>query len=797
MRIYSLDYFRQFDRALLTKNITSFTVCAVSFVIGVCATLVLKNLIDITILLMLLLSCSLFVRRQVLVLPVFILLLGFSWANYVFTVHFESQLPSEYEGVTIVLTGEVDGLPAKNAQSSRFNFKINQAKTISNETIAELSNHKVVLSCYHCYMDFLPEQEWSLSVRLKRPHSYASWGAFDYEKYLFRNRIIATGYIRIKDQNELINSKSGFSITQLRYQIRSLLNQTLSDKNNAKSIIAALMIGDKSHFSNQQQLTFQKTGISHLMAISGLHIGLAFMVTIWLLKWVLFPVAQLFNWVPRQKLVLIPALFVALSYSALAGFAISTQRALIMLCLFVLARFCARELSLLKVLLMTVVVIFVVDPLSILDVGFWLSCSAVLVIGLAAQYQNLKKIQDSELHNNLSLIKLQPLLWIGMLPVTLLFFGKISLLSPIINLLMVPLFCGVLIPITLFALVLYLIGLNQLSNSLLSVLSYCYQQVYWVLETISEWPIAQVSLTPMRIIDWLLFVLVILAYYKKWRLKHILALLFVIVFFVFNNPRNLEADEYIVTLLDVGQGLSMVIEAPDYVLVYDTGPAYSSGFSTAQSVLIPYLQRRGIRQIDMLIISHADNDHIGGLKTLTEAIEIKQILTSRVDKIPGATNCQKGQIWSVEGIDFEIISPDEGTPQGSNNRSCVLIVSNGFKKTLISGDIERQVERYLVNNESDISADILLVPHQGSKTSSTATFIDVVKPDLALIAAGYRNHYGHPHNDVVSRYKNRNINIASTIDSGSILLKINKKDVNIKSYRRSNKGFWNHVKKAT
>jgi competence protein ComEC len=255
-----------------------------------------------------------------------------------------------------------------------------------------------------------------------------------------------------------------------------------------------------------------------------------------------------------------------------------------------------------------------------------------------------------------------------------------------------------------------------------------------------------------------------------------------------HNPFS--ESELRIVLLDVGQGLSMVIEAKDYVLVYDTGPAYPSGFNAAQAVLIPYLRRRGVSKIDHLIISHADNDHIGGLDALQNAFDISQILTSRVDKIPSAYACQAGQAWSMSGVEFSIVSPDQGAPQGSNNNSCVLRIDNGSYSTLITGDIEKPIERFLLNSKQSLKSDFLLVPHHGSSSSSTPGFIDAVQPKLGLIAAGYRNHYGHPHPNVVSRFSSRRIKLLSTIENGSVLLKINKKEWSYTAFRVANRRFW-------
>jgi len=381
-----------------------------------------------------------------------------------------------------------------------------------------------------------------------------------------------------------------------------------------------------------------------------------------------------------------------------------------------------------------------------------------------------------------------------MLPLTLLFFGQISLISPFVNLLMVPLFCVVLIPVTLVSLLLMVLGFERVSDCLMIALSHCYDWVFTLLEWLSHLPIAQLMLPPMTSFQWLVFAAMVLAYVFDVKGKRVLVVMFITSLFFLNN-RHYSADEFDVTLLDVGQGLAMVVEAKDYVLVYDTGPAYASGFNAAEAVLIPYLHYRGISKIDSLIVSHADNDHIGGYPALDQAFEIEEVLTSRVDKLPSARHCIAGQYWRVSNIEFEILSPDPNTPQGSNNKSCVLKVSNSKVSVLISGDIEYQVERYLLSQKLNLKSDIMLIPHQGSKTSSTESFIDAVRPNTALVAAGYRNHYGHPHKTVIERYSQRGVDVLSTIDSGSVLLKINENGWSNQAYRAVEQRFWHWKKK--
>ncbi|RBP50834.1 DNA internalization-related competence protein ComEC/Rec2 [Arenicella xantha] len=752
----------------------------VLFFLGVSTTLALRQLplldwrfVGVLLLVPLLLSVRFWFIR-----PLLSLSLGFFWAVMHFSDHGEAMLPREYQNVDFVVIGEVVGLPQQRGADIKFELKIN--RIASSLPLSQLIGRKIQLSCYRCPKTIKADQRWQFTVRLKRPYGYASWGAFDYQKYQFRHQLVARGYVRESSEAQLLGTL-GRSVNGWRERLREQLEAHI-EPGVGRSMILALALGDKSSFSATQRQTLQTSGVAHLMAISGLHVGLVFMFTSQLFAWVLWPFARVFIRVPRQSLVMWPAMAAAIMYSALAGFAVSTQRALIMLLVYVLCRLLVRRLSLTQVLLRAIAVLMLLDPFSVLDTGFWLSCGAVWVIAISTQP-----------HANVSLIWLQPKLWIGMMPITSLFFGQVSLVSPMVNLVLVPVFCVVLIPLTLIAICLLSIGAESLAAWSLGVLAIVYQQIYQGLEWVASLALARAFTPPLAIWHWLLVGLLIGAsYLRSWCAPWLAAALVLAIIF---NPSFGESNKLRVVLLDVGQGLALVVESDDQVLVYDVGPKYSSGFSTADAVLLPYLRYRGITAIDTLIISHADMDHIGGLGDLLEAFPVHRTYTSRLDKVPASQPCEAGHSWSMGATQLRFLSPDAGTPVGSNNRSCVLMLEHAGVRVLLTGDIEKQVERYLFRKpDSDLSADIMLVPHQGSKTSSTREFVDAVDPQLALVAAGYLNHYGHPHATVLERYYERQVSVMSTIESGSILLEIDNDDWRVSSYRQLAQRFWHYQK---
>jgi competence protein ComEC len=724
-------------------------ICLAGFIAGVACTLLLHQLPHWSLpcaLAVSVLAC--FGNRAVARLPIAVLI-GFAWACFNFNAQRDDVFPSSLERQDLRVVGHVVGLPNQQSAVTKFDLQIRRALAHPS-----LVGQRIRLSCYRCQWQVKPGQVWQFTVRLKRPHGFASWGAFDYERFLFRHQIRAKGYVRSKTYANLISEELSFG-AGWRASLRQALDDVLTES-NGKSIMLALVIGDKSRLDPSLREAFQATGVAHLMAISGLHIGLVFAATLVGYRLLSWPVARWHTVIPRQTVALVPALIMSIIYAALAGFAVSTQRALLMLMVYCLCQLSARPQSLLRVLLIAVALLLVWDVNSILDMGFWLSCGAVVIIAMAS----------AGVHQ-LRLVRVQLALWVGMLPLSLLFFGQVSIVSPLVNLLAVPLFCVVLIPATLLANLLLTIGLGVIAQPVLKGLVEVYGFVADSLIAISELKLAAVPIPSLGVTEWCVLALIYSSAKYRWWLPQIFTVLFLLIVVV-QRPNSMPLGDMTLTLLDVGQGLAIVIETSEGVVIYDTGPRYSTGFSTAQAVLLPYLRAKGHRGIDVLVVSHADTDHIGGLSDLIKAMPIGARYSSRLDRVSSATACEAGIGWQMGATNFSFIGPDSHTPKGSNNRSCVLAIEHYNQRILLTGDIEKAVERDLIRRYDELlPADVMLVPHQGSKTSSTDAFIDAVSPTLALVAAGYRNHYGHPHPNVLERYHLRDIEVLSTVESGT------------------------------
>ena len=762
--------------------------CLLSLLVGTTSTLLLSDLLPLLYLQLAILTLALWAWRRPYALLLLFFTIGFSNAVWQFADHKSRLLPKAYERVDIVVTGTVSTLPTARQGDIKFRFLV---KEFAEAELAHLSGTKLQLTCYRCPFLILSGETWQFTVRLKRPHGFASAGAFDFQKYLFRHQIVGRGSVRTKHSNALIKSAT-LNTNKFRQILRSQLDE-IAEQDQPNSIVGhglirALVIGDKSGITADQNQVLQKTGISHLIAISGLHIGLVFACVLALANLLLRPFTRLYQHTSRQLIALFPAMLAALLYAALAGFAISTQRALLMLVIFSISRLAARPISLLQVLLLTASLILLFDPFSILDQGFWLSFAAVLVIALSVQNKGFDASRGLDPPQKIGLLRLQPRLWLGLMPLSALLFGQVSLISPLVNLVMVPIFCVVLIPLTLLSIVLLNTIATAAASVLLELLASIYTWLFAQLQHLADLP-STIAYTA-EISSWQLvgFVALIVSYLCHLKLRYGVLVCCIASLFLFKPAKP--DKELHVSLFDVGQGLSMLLRVGDYTLLYDTGPRYRSGFTTANAVVLPYLRRLGVKEIDDLIISHADNDHIGGYQAVVDALSVKRIISSRQDKLPTSQACVAGMSWQVAHSRFTFLSPQQDTPKGSNNWSCVLMVEHAGQKVLITGDIEKQVERFLVENNNELNADLMLVPHQGSKTSSTPAFIDAVNPSLAVVAAGYQNHYGHPHPTIMKRYQDAGINVLSTIEHGTIEIAIDQNGMVWNSYRTKNRRFW-------
>ncbi|RKZ48597.1 MAG: DNA internalization-related competence protein ComEC/Rec2 [Gammaproteobacteria bacterium] len=736
----------------------------------------------------------LFIRPKLQIFHKYILVVscsmicGFLWALLRADIILANELDRTVESETVIITGEVVSLPDIMDSGIRFEFQIAEMK--SRNGIRLENPGKVRLGWYRENVAILPGQYWRLHVRLKRPYGFSNPGGFDYEGWLFQHRIRATGYVRNKEHNELLYGASAFSINYYRYLLQSLIN-TSHIGEFEKGFISALSLGDRSKISAKQWQTLTQTGTSHLLAISGLHIGLVAGLFFIVGRWLWACAGPLPLQISSQRFAALAGLLGAFIYAALAGFSIPTQRALIMLSVWMLSLFFNRKYAVSDIISISLLAVLIIDPFAAMDAGFWLSFMAISIIayGMTCRVQtNISGWRNVWWKWG----RVQYLVAVGLFPLLVLWFQQYPLVGILANVIAVPYISLIVVPLVLLGIVLlpfaFPVGelVLQLAGQTLGFL--------WpLLEYLSSlefnlWHSASPS--PLAFVAGMIGVFILLlpkGMPARW------IGIFWLLPLLLPHSESPETGDFWLAQLDVGQGLGSVVQTQAHTLIYDTGDKFSQRFNAADAVIIPYLKYQNIQRPDLLIVSHGDRDHIGGAEALLRKYPQIQVLTSIEEKIDHAKvdKCVEGKSWQWDGVDFEILSPNHSEAYQGNNSSCVLRISNDQHSILLSGDIERTVEARLIRTSSEkLSAKVLIAPHHGSKTSSSLAFIDAVAPEIVVFPVGYRNRFGFPKQDIISRYESRQVKILNTARDGALLFRFEDSEMIFSRYRYDNQRFW-------
>jgi len=697
---------------------------------------------------------------------------GLVWNLAYYYQHLNWDLPASLVKKDVSLSGVVSSLPDVHVGRVSFVFRVDSLEYVGDEGVfSEQPGHLVSLSWYKA--DFVPQPGDVLSVvaRLRPNHGFVNPGGFDFEKHLFAKRIRASGYIReLVRRDDPVGLR--FSVDRVRQWLA--LKSPLGDERLGQSrFLKALTIGQRDGVSQDDWRVLQRTGTGHLLAISGLHVGLVslFVYGFLFFLWRLWPAGCL--WVNAHSFALFFACLVALFYCALAGFSIPTQRAAIMLSCLALTQVNRYKLQSVDALFLAGFFVLLLSPVSVLQPGFWLSFSAVgiLIFGLSGRLKGVESWWQSVL----LMCKAQFFVVFGLLPLTLLLFQQSSLVSFVANFFAIPFTSFVVVPPAL---------LGCLFSPLSASVGFCFFWVadlalslqWWFLETLSDFPAAHFW---FGIFDGVSFVLVCLGFFVlllprgfpgKW------VVLVAVVGLFFPRVEAPVMGALRLSVLDVGQGLSVVAQTRGHSLVYDTGPRFMSGFNTGQAVVAPFLRFEGVRQVDTLVVSHGDNDHVGGFESVVQQVPVRSVVSSEVE-LPfdgEVVPCVAGDSWVWDEVRFRFLHPRQSDRFAKrNNRSCVLLIEVGERKVLVAGDIEALVEERFVADFPELGeVDVLLVPHHGSKTSSTEAFVDLVSPKFAVFPVGFLNRYRLPNRDVVARYEAVGSRVLFTGDSGALLFEV-------------------------
>lgn len=699
------------------------------------------------------------------------LVIGIAWACVVGQWVMQDRLPSALSGQEFRIEGRVLGLPQSEDESIRFDFLIDAGPT------GAPVGQKVRLSWYGAGAPTIePGSRWRLQVKLKRPGGVLNPGGRDFEQAALAQRIAATGYVREPRSARLLANGSGVDAWRERMSRRIVA----SLPEGQGRFVRALAIGDTRGLEPGDWEILRATGLTHQIAISGFHVGMVGGFGALLMLGLYRLVPALGRRLPRPQAAALSALLFALAYTAMAGFALPTVRTLLMIAVVLLARLLRRTQTAAQSFALALITVLAFDPLSVLAAGFWLS---FLGVGwLLWCLPNQRKAGWLR-----PFLQAQGVAVLGLFPLTIWYFGQASLPGPLANLIGIPVISLAVVPLALLGLL-----LQPLAPSAATIawqLSADLMQALWgVLEWVSRWPSAMVWLPEPSLVA-----LVLACVAAFWLLlpravpgKALAAVLFVPMLWPdLQAPQAGEAD---IQVIDVGQGLSVLVLTAHHRLLFDAGPASARGLDMGEAAVVPSLHALGVGRLDSLVISHGDNDHSGGMDAVLRAFPGTRTLAVSGWARPGMGLCQRTQAWRWDGVDFRVLHPPPFFPYLHNDSSCVLRIDAGGRVALLPGDIGRHVETRLLREQGAmLPADLLLVPHHGSRTSSSEPFVAATNPRWAVISAGAGNRFGLPRADVVERYRQAGSGILNTAETGALRFRLDSRGAHLLSSRRQDR----------
>jgi competence protein ComEC len=741
--------------------------------------------------------------------------IGFGLCGWRATVYAQQGLSPSLEGRDLVLVGQVGAMPQRNEAGVRFRFDI-EAATLDGAAVAvprrvllgwyggaAVAADGATLELQRQPADLRPGERWQMTVRLKAPHGNLNPHGFDYELWLWEQGLQATGYVRsgLKDlPPQRLAMTWAHPVEQARQSVRDAILARVGDgspeRARSAGILAALVTGDQAAIERADWDIFRATGVAHLMSISGLHITLfawvaaALIGALWrrsaLWGW------RLCLWLPAPAAALIGGVALAAAYAVFSGWGVPAQRTIVMLATVAALRLSGRQWPWPTVWLLACAVVVAVDPWALTQAGFWLSFVAV---GVLFATDSGAKDDPSTLgwgyffHKTRQLLREQAVVTLALTPLSLLLFGQVSVVGLVANLLAIPWITLVVTPLALAGVLL---------PALWDFAAWTLGPLAALLGWLASLPFATVSMAATPLWAGVAGVTggVLLAARLPWGVRA-LGLPLLLPVLLWQAPRPAPG-EFELLAADVGQGNAVLVRTAGHALVYDAGPRFSAESDAGHRVLVPLLRALDER-VDTLVLSHRDTDHTGGARAVLAMQPQAELLSSIEDshelQAPrAATRCMAGQRWTWDGVTFEFLHPQEADYDSgtrSNAMSCVLRIGNGRRTALLAGDIEAAQEARLVASGDSLRADVLLMPHHGSKTSSTPAFLDAVQPGVVLVQAGYRNRFGHPAPGVLERYRERAIRVVESARCGAATWTSSSPDA-VACQRDVARRYWHH-----
>jgi competence protein ComEC len=690
----------------------------------------------------------------------------------------EQTLDAALEGRDVLVTGVVAAMPQHNETGLRFRLEVESAQLLDKPVHLPPS---LYLGWYSGVfggaglVDELQRQpaaieageRWQMTVRLKAPHGGSNPFGFDFELWLWEQGLQATGYVRAgpKDPAPLRLNQSGWHpVEHARQQVRDQIFERVAERKYA-GLIAALVVGDQTAIDRADWDIFRATGVSHLMSISGLHITMFAWLAALAVGWWWRRSTRLCLRVPAPSAALVGGVLLATAYAFFSGWGVPSQRTVLMLATVGLLRLSGKQWPWPHVWLLACAVVVALDPWALLQAGFWLSFVAVGVLFATDSGAVPAKTEINAIASVRALFREQWVITLALTPLTLLLFGQVSLVGLVANALAIPWVTLVVTPLAM---------LGVLLPPLWDVASVAIAALAWYLQLLAVLPFASISIAQAPLWAGAAGVMggLLLAMQLPWSLR-LLGLPLLLPVLLWQAPRP-SSGQFDLLAADIGQGNAVLVRTASHALVFDAGPRFRRESDAGHRVLVPLLRALDVR-VDKLMLSHRDTDHIGGALAVLAMQPQAELVSSIEDdhelqSVRRATRCTAGQHWRWDGVDFDVLHPradDYDAANKSNAMSCTLRISNGVQSALLAGDIEQAQEARLVGDGAPLKVDVLLVPHHGSKTSSSAAFLDAVQPQFALVQAGYRNRFGHPAEPVLLRYAERHIRVIDSPHCGA------------------------------
>ena len=657
-------------------------------------------------------------------------------------------------------------------------------------------------------------QRWRMQLRLKVPHGSVNPQGFDYELYLWEQGVQATGYVRATASApapQMLGQTWTAPIALARQWVRERIQAHVADA-RAAGLLAALVVGDQRAIDRSDWDVFRATGVSHLVSISGTHITMFAWLAVGVVGWLWRSSARLCGRWPAPHAALVCGVALAWAYALFSGWGVPAQRTCVMLATVAVLRLSGARWPWPWVWLLTAVVVLLWDPWAMLQAGFWLSFVAVGVLfassiamnlrAAAADATSARAVKHTKAYAAfrrgalaaVDMLREQWVVTLALAPLGLLLFGQVSLIGLVANALAIPWVTLVLTPLALAG-----VAWPELWTAASGAVALLYAS----LDVLAAWPwsswnapVPPIAIGAAGVVGGVLLVLP-----TPWAVRGagvpllLLALLW--------RPPLPAPEEFELLAADIGQGNAVLVQTAQHALLFDTGPRYSLESDAGNRVLLPLLKALGV-QLDTVVLSHRDMDHVGGAAAVLSQQPQAKLLSSlepqhALQQLRHSVRCEAGQRWEWDGVAFEVLQPQadayEAQPAPkSNAMSCVLRISNGRRTVLLTGDIEAPQERQMLadpDTAAKLRADVLLVPHHGSKTSSTTEFLQAVQPLHALVQAGYRNRYGHPAKPVVARYQDLRIAMVLSPRCGAARWR-SAEPQNVACMREDERHYWRH-----